>query len=50
MRRIVLVFVLLMAVPVLATAQDWDLFTRTEDGYKDDFPATPRLTQTTWTT
>jgi hypothetical protein len=31
-----------------AFAQDWDLYTNNEDGFKVDFPGTPKVAQTTY--
>ena len=38
--------VLLASSP--AFAQDWDLYTSNDDGFKLDFPGTPKMTQTTF--
>ena len=50
MRITVLVLGLLMAMPGLASAQEWDLFVSKEDGFKVDFPGTPRVTEAPWKT
>ena len=50
MRMIFCILGLLLAVPTFASAQEWELFTSKEDGFKIDFPGTPRVTPTTWKT
>ena len=50
MRMILFIIGLLLAVPTLAGAQDWELFTSTQDGFKIDFPGTPKVTPGTWKT
>ena len=42
-------FALLLAIPVLATAQDWTEYQNIQDGFKVDFPGQPKITETTWT-
>ena len=50
MRMIFLVVGLLIAAPHAAAAQEWELFTSVQDGFKIDFPGQPRVTDTTWKT
>ena len=50
MRMILLLLAFIVAAPHASTAQDWELFTSREDGFKIDFPGTPIVTQTTWKT
>jgi uncharacterized membrane protein YgcG len=41
-------FALLLSMSGPALAQDWDLYTNNEDGFKVDFPSAPKMTQTTF--
>ena len=41
-------FALLLSISGPAVAQDWDLYTNNENGFKVDFPSAPRMTQTTF--
>ena len=50
MRVAVLVLGLFIVAPALAEAQEWDLFVSQEDGFKVDFPGTPKVTETQWKT
>ena len=50
MRFAVLVLGFVIAAPALAEAQEWDLFVSKEDGFKVDFPGTPKVTETQWKT
>ena len=50
MRILLLLVGVLLAVPALAGAQEWELFTSTEDGFKIDFPGTPTIAPSTWKT
>ena len=50
MRMILLILGFLIVAPGLAIAQEWELFTSTQDGFKIDFPGTPRVVQGTWKT
>ena len=50
MRTILFALGLVIAVPALASAQEWELFTSTQDGFKIDFPGTPKIAQSTWKT
>jgi len=49
MRTASFAFALLLAIPVLATAQDWTEYQNIQDGFKVDFPGQPKITETTWT-
>ena len=46
MTPLMLALVLLMSGTVFA--QDWDLYVNKEDGFKVDFPAPPKMTETTF--
>ncbi len=48
MRVIALVLASVLCVLTPAFAQDWELYTSNEDGFKLDFPGTPKMTQTTF--
>ena len=43
-----LMFALVLSVSGSAFAQDWDLYTNKEDGFKVDFPGQPKVTETTF--
>ena len=46
MTAFVCALALLMSGP--AAAQEWDLYTSTQDGFKVDFPGQPKVTESTW--
>ena len=48
MRMAVFAFVLMLALPALAAAQDWAEYQNIQDGFKVDFPGQPKVTTTTW--
>jgi len=48
MRPTAIVFVFALLMPLSAAAQEWDLYTSTQDGFKVDFPGQPKVTETTW--
>ena len=48
MRVIVLLLASVLFACAPAFAQDWELYTSKEDGFKLDFPGTPKMTQTTF--
>ena len=48
MRVTISVIALVLCTAGSALAQDWDLFTSKEDGFKVDFPGQPRMTATTF--
>jgi hypothetical protein len=50
MRAILLVTALLLTIPHLAGAQEWTLYTSTQDGFKIDFPGAPKISEATWKT
>ena len=50
MRMILLLVGVLLTAPALAGAQEWELFTSAEDGFKIDFPGAPKVAQGTWKT
>jgi hypothetical protein len=50
MRFAVLVLGFVITAPALAEAQEWDLFVSKEDGFKVDFPGTPKVTEAQWKT
>lgn len=49
MRVRALVFALLLSIPLSAAAQEWDEYTSLQDGFRLNFPGTPRITTTSWT-
>jgi hypothetical protein len=49
MRMVSFVFALVLAASGLAFAQDWSEYQNIQDGFKIDFPAQPKITETTWT-
>jgi hypothetical protein len=48
MRVMPLIFALVLFTAGSVSAQDWDLYTSKEDGFKVDFPGQPRMTTTTF--
>ena len=50
MRRTAVVLALVLSVAGPAAAQEWDLYTNIQDGFKINFPGTPRITESTFTT
>src|SRR5262249_43961142 len=48
MRVTALLFALLLCLCGSAFAQDWELYTNNDDGFKLDFPGAPKMTQTTF--
>ena len=48
MRVTALLFASVFFACAPAFAQDWDQFTFKDDGFKVDFPGTPKVTDTTW--
>ena len=48
MRVTPLIFALVLSLSGTAFAQDWDLYVNKEDGFKVDFPAPPKMTETTF--
>jgi hypothetical protein len=48
MRIIAFVFASLLAMSWPAAAQEWDLYTNIQDGFKVNFPGQPKVTGTTW--
>src|ERR1700733_8794312 len=46
--RLLIAFLLIAAAPV--AAQDWTPYQNNEEGFKLDFPGTPKVTDTTWIT
>jgi hypothetical protein len=49
MRVNVLVFAVLLAMPGVAAAQEWEEYVSLQDGFRLNFPGQPRVTTTTWT-
>jgi hypothetical protein len=49
MRVIVILFALLLSLPGLAAAQEWQEFVFQQDGISVNFPSKPTITETTWT-
>ena len=50
MRLRAVVFGLLLLIPRSALAQEWDEYTSLQDGFRLNFPGTPTITETKWTT
>ena len=48
MRVTVLLLATVLCVAGPAFAQDWELYTNNDDGFKVDFPGTPKVAQTTF--
>ena len=49
MRLTAIVLALVLSVSGSAAAQEWDLYTNIQDGFKVNFPGQPTVTSTTWT-
>lgn len=49
MRVIAILFALLLSLPGLAAAQEWQEFVFQQDGISVNFPSKPTITETTWT-
>lgn len=50
MRKTLLAVGLLLSMTGLASAQEWELFVSKEDGFKLDFPGTPKVAEVPWKT
>ena len=48
MRVIAIIFALVLSIAGSAAAQEWDLYTSIQDGFKVDFPGQPTIAETTW--
>lgn len=48
MRVTALVFALVLSMSGPAAAQEWDLYTSVQDGFKVNFPGQPKISETTW--
>ena len=48
MRATATFFALLLSIPGLAAAQDWEEYVSRQDGFSINFPGQPRVTETTW--
>ena len=48
MRRAAFALALVVCVPWVASAQEWDEYTSLQDGFKINFPGKPRVTETKW--
>lgn len=48
MRVTAIVFAVAVLVAASASAQEWDQYVSTQDGFKVDFPGQPKVTETTW--
>src|ERR1044071_8410598 len=48
MRVTVLVFAAVFSIAGSASAQEWDQYVSTRDGFKIDFPGQPAVAETTW--
>ena len=49
MRALVCSLALVLAAHGIASAQEWDEYVNTTEGFKINFPGTPKVTETTWT-
>ncbi len=49
MRATATVFALLLSMPGLAAAQDWEEYVSRQDGFSINFPGQPKIAETTWT-
>ena len=49
MRVIALLLVSLLSIANAATAQEWDQYTSLQDGFRINFPGTPKVSTSTWT-
>jgi len=50
MRPGVFALALVLSTTGIAGAQDWDQYVSTKDGFKIDFPGSPKVAETTWKT
>ena len=48
MRVTAIVFAVALSIAGSASAQEWDQYVSTQDGFKVDFPGTPKITETTY--
>ena len=48
MRVTAILFALVLSMPVLAAAQEWQEYVSLQDGVSINFPGQPRITETTW--
>ena len=48
MRAMALLSALVLSMPGLAAAQDWEEYVSRQDGFSINFPGQPRVTETTW--
>lgn len=48
MRLTALVFASVLAASGAVSAQEWEEYVNTQDGFKVDFPGQPKVTETTW--
>ena len=48
MRMTAIVFAVALSIAGSASAQDWDQYVSTQDGFKVDFPGTPKIAETTY--
>ena len=48
MRVTTFVFAVALSIAGSASAQDWEQYVSTKDGFKVDFPGPPKVTETTW--
>ena len=44
----VILFALLLSMPGIAAAQDWEVYLSRQDGFTINFPGQPRIAETTW--
>jgi hypothetical protein len=48
MRAVIVGVAIALSVAGTASAQEWDQYVNTQDGFKIDFPGQPKITETTW--
>jgi hypothetical protein len=48
MRVTALAFAVALSIAASASAQEWDQYVSTQDGFKVDFPGQPKVAETTW--
>lgn len=48
MRITATLFALLLSMPGVAAAQEWEVYVSRQDGFSINFPGQPRITETTW--
>src|SRR5262245_48761960 len=49
MRATPFALALMLSIAAPAIAQEWDLYTNVQDGFKINFPGQPKISEITWT-